>query len=139
MEKTILLIDDDQDQLQFFSEALKRVNSHTKCVFANDADIAFKALDFLTPDFIFLSMHLPGMSGLACLSKIREHVSLRHVPVFVYAACYDEALKQKALAMGATCCLRKPRRLNVLAYVLKELVGTDTSTWREETTGLIVE
>jgi len=135
MEKNILLIDDDQDQLRFFVDALNRVSNHTHCIFARSAEIAYKALDVITPDFIFLNMHLPKISGIACLARIREFRHLRHVPVFVYSACYDEIIKQKVLAMGATCCIRKPKRLNVLAYVLKELVGVDKDLMRSASPG----
>ncbi len=136
MEKKILLIDDDQNEQRVFLEALHKLRSDANCIFARNAELAFKTLNFLTPDFIFLNMHLPTMNGLACLARIKELKHLRSVPVLLYSTSFSDAIKEKAIAMGAASCIRKPSTVNVLMHILNRLISSDGKqhwTWNRST------
>jgi len=120
--KKIVIIDDDQNEHQIFSEALHEIDINADCLFARNAEKAFNIFDSLIPDYIFLNLHIPKINGLACLAKIRELNHLRRVPVFLYSTMYDNAIRDKALELGATSCIRKPLTAKVLVHVLRKII-----------------
>ena len=86
MRKTCLLVDDDEDDAEIFSIALNEANPDIKCLTAADG---LEALEMLRdpsfiPDYIFLDLNMPLMTGKECLveirnSKIRSPASLLFV------------------------------------------------------------
>src|SRR5258707_14284153 len=84
--KKIIVIDDDPDERFFFSEALKNSAIAFNCSFYEDA---VKALHILqsdnieTPDFIFVDLNMPKMSGMEFLTALRKLRRYSHVPVIV--------------------------------------------------------
>jgi CheY-like chemotaxis protein len=85
--KTCLLITDDPDDHQAFSEAFAEVSENTVVLIVLDSQ---KALEMLRakkhrPDFIFLDMSMHGIRINTFLKFINvEDAALRDVPVVVY-------------------------------------------------------
>jgi CheY-like chemotaxis protein len=65
MQKTCLLVDDDEDDKEIFSLALTEANPSIKCVVASDGHEALSLLrdGSFIPDYIFLDLNMPLMSG----------------------------------------------------------------------------
>ncbi len=126
MIKHILLIDDDEDEHQFFQWAAKKINhplsiTHTYC-----ATEAFDILSRSLPDIIFLDIQLRGASGFLILEEIRKSVSFATIPLFMYSTVINESNIKKALLLGATGCIRKTSDMNALATCLTNLLEGDT-------------
>jgi two-component system response regulator len=84
-EKTILLVEDDRDQVQLAMRALRKhgiVDEVDEVVVAGDGA---EALDYLfgegphagrdtatMPEFVLLDVHLPKVDGLQVLERLRE-------------------------------------------------------------------
>ena len=85
---SIMLIDDDEDDLDIFSQALMKIDPSIQFTgFKNGMD-AFKLFnDTATklPDLIFLDLNMPCMNGFECLKKIRENRLLNNTPVIIYS------------------------------------------------------
>jgi CheY-like chemotaxis protein len=85
--KTCLLITDDPDDHQAFSEAFAEVSEETIVLIVLDSQ---KALDMLrakkhNPDFIFLDLSMHGIRINTFLKFIKaEDISLKKIPVVVY-------------------------------------------------------
>lgn len=85
--KTCLLITDDPDDHQAFSEAFAEVSEETIVLIVLDSQ---KALEMLrakkhSPDFIFLDLSMHGIRINTFLKFIKvESVGLRQVPIVVY-------------------------------------------------------
>ncbi len=85
--KTCLLITDDPDDHQAFSEAFAEVSEETIVLIVLDSQ---KALEMLrakkhAPDFIFLDMSMHGIRINTFLKFIKfDHSDLNQVPVVVY-------------------------------------------------------
>jgi CheY-like chemotaxis protein len=70
----VLLIDDDRDDFEIFSEALRKFDPEVKCEHSIDGEAAIGLLNSMTylPDYIFLDINMPRMDGKECLSKIKK-------------------------------------------------------------------
>src|ERR1700753_2125963 len=57
---TILVIDDDEDDLDFFKMTLATVNNTIRCITMNDADIALDQISTneIVPDYIVTELHM---------------------------------------------------------------------------------
>ncbi|MDO6430563.1 response regulator [Flavitalea sp. BT771] len=128
MKKHILLIDDDQDELTLFVEALNKVNIPYKCTWAKDGEQALQQLTYLTPDIIFLDINLPGMSGFECLAAIKQRARLQVCPVILHSTNMTADCRDKGIKLGAAACLAKSDTPSELAGILEELIPDDLMT-----------
>src|ERR1700754_3733547 len=104
MKKHIFLIDDDEDELEIFHEALKSLPLPCKCTYAGSADHAMQMLQYLTPDLIFIDINMPKLNGFDFLAEIKKNDHLKNIPLFMYSNGIDSAIQAKAIAMGAAGC-----------------------------------
>src|SRR5678815_1926707 len=84
MTKEILLIDDDADELEVFSEALRSVDKNIQCSQARDLNEALEFLTYSSPAYIFIDYNMPKINGLEVVSEIKKIEKLansRIVPV----------------------------------------------------------
>lgn len=116
---TCLLIEDDVDDREIFLAALKILNSSIQLVTANNGTQALEKIisENLVPDFIFLDMNMPYMSGKECLIKLREIKALKEVPIVLYSTIqYFEELT----SFGASGFISKQ---NSVADLVKALAA----------------
>ncbi len=100
--KTCLLIDDDQDDRDFFSSVLTMVSPETRLVTANDAVSARTLLrDDAPPDYIFLDLFLPGIDGYEFLLHLKRDINHRRIPVIVYSQVSNHIEIAKIKKFGA--------------------------------------
>src|SRR5690349_8860103 len=93
----ILLIDDDVDEHELFSLALKDYGSNIHCVATRSCCEANDFIRSEKPSIIFLDMNMPGTNGLDCLSRLKKNASLHAVPVYMYSTSRDTAQISSAL------------------------------------------
>lgn len=126
---TLLLVDDDPDDQEFFKLALKAVRKEVRFAAVDNGQ---EALDQLTrrqctPDLIFLDMNMPMMNGLTFLKKIKEITTLKHIPVIIYSTSNESHEIDTAKSMGAVDYVIKPSRFVQLCQVLKEKLALHIS------------
>src|SRR3954454_2461358 len=110
MERCILLIDDDPDEIDIFSEALAKMKKSIVCIQATGASAAMNLLDSLLPDYIFLDINMPEINGLKCLEEIRKAKTFKDVPIILYSNSINQDIVTKARIAGASACIRKPKK-----------------------------
>lgn len=84
MENIALVIEDDQDLSNIFSEALMAAGYEVETI--RDGAIAEHRLKEATPEIIILDMHLPNVEGGKLLEQIRADERLKDVRVIVATA-----------------------------------------------------
>ena len=106
---TTFLIDDDPDDQDFFSLAMKKVSSDMDCAFADDCPCAMEKLkdSTFTPQLIFIDINMPKMNGVECLREIRQISRLRHVPAYMYSTSVDNRIAEQCRQLGANGYLKK--------------------------------
>jgi PleD family two-component response regulator len=121
MTKTILLIDDDEDELEIFNGALTQVPFPIECTQATSTEEGLKMLKTFKPDYIFVDYNMPRQNGLVCLEEIKKIHELENIPVILYSNYIDSEMEKKAMKLGATLCMKKPFMTGILARKLKEI------------------
>ena len=108
---TILLVDDDEDDRQLFIEAAGEVDKEIRCIAAVNGEEALQYLNDTAnpaPDFIFLDLRIPGLSGQQTLVEIKKDARLAPIPVIVYTTSRDEKESQTLKELGAAHFMSKP-------------------------------
>ena len=120
MVKRFLLIDDDSDDRELFSEALSLVEPGIICDQAMDAEEGLTRLrqNKEEPDLIFLDINLPVMNGWQCLTCLKTESDLKHIPVIMYSTSSNIRDVKTARDMGALCFITKPHAFRMLKGML---------------------
>jgi len=124
------LIDDDIDDQEIFGLAIEDVNAKIKCEIANDGREALDILladEAFTPDFIFLDLNMPRISGKECLVEMRKIPRLQHVPIYIYSTSSSDKDKTETNSLGATGFITKPYKIDDLVEILSEIILTVNS------------
>lgn len=122
MERHILLIDDDNDESDFFMMAQKDMPGLFKFSYLENSPDAVKTITKLQPDVVFLDMNMPAMNGLECLTEIKTKGVSKDVPVILYSTSIDEAARTKAMGLGAIDCIKKPVAISAFQKMLKDVL-----------------
>ena len=123
MSIRVLLIDDDRDDAEIFSDALKESGVSDTFDYFDDG---IKALSNLTnaamlPDIIFLDINMPSISGWECLREIKNLASLQHIPIVMYSTSNLQNEGISARDIGAAAFLTKPDNFQELKNKLVSL------------------
>jgi two-component system response regulator len=110
---TILLVEDNPDDIALTSRALKQNNIQNDLFIASDGE---EALRYLLPGegvaappvLILLDLNLPKLSGLDVLRHIRSDDRTKFVPVVVLTTSNEERDIVESYQLGANSYVRKP-------------------------------
>ena len=123
---TILLIDDDEDDRKLFFEATAEYDETIKYVAAADTREALLYLNDAgnaLPDFIFLDLRLPGLSGEQCLVEIKKIPRLAAIPVIIYTTSRDEKESARLKRLGAAHFMSKAVLPDDVYYMVAFVLG----------------
>ncbi len=84
-KKTILLIDDDEDDCFLLGQALAAVSDNLYLNCTQNADHLLEIIESSKPSLIFIDLHLPKKSGLDCLKQIKNHTDYKDIPVVMWS------------------------------------------------------
>lgn len=117
------LIDDDQDDREFFAMAIADVDATITLETADSAVEAIARLkkSFLNPDLIFLDINMPRIDGWECLRELRQIDQLRHTPIVIYST--TENVIRLPQPEGYTAFLTKQPKIADLTVKLKTLLS----------------
>lgn len=127
MKKHFLIIDDDEDELMFFVEALNYMGVSCKCTWAKSGEQGLKQLAYLSPDVIFLDYNMPRMNGLECLKAIKTMPECADIPVILHSSKMEKQMRAEGLDLGAAACIRKPDNLPRLVHFLEAFLHKTAS------------
>jgi CheY-like chemotaxis protein len=128
----ILLADDDSDDCMFFQDVLDELSL---CATLNTVSNGAELMHFLEsnsiklPHMLFLDLNMPLKSGFDCLSEIKQHEKLKHLPVIIYSTSLDPDIVDVLYNKGALYYIRKPADFMSLKAVINKailLCGQDT-------------
>ncbi len=127
MEKAKILIIDDEKLLRWSLEQ----NLTKEGYVVISAESGMKGLKLLSedqPDIVLLDIHLPDISGINILEKIKKEK--KHPIVIMITAFGDIETAVKAIKLGAYDFVEKPFNLDKLKILLSKAV--ETGSLREE-------
>jgi len=115
------LIDDDEDDREFFAMAVEEVGREVELRSSGDPVEALEVLAKadIHPDIIFLDLNMPRIDGWECLKHLREMPHLIKVPIVIYSTS-DKGWNTDAYS-GYTDFLTKQSRISDLVQKLQEI------------------
>jgi CheY-like chemotaxis protein len=122
----ILLIDDDLEEHDIFSDAISKLDKSIECISATNCKDGFAKLNASRglPRYIFLDLNMPGSYGKFCLDQLKKHPVYTNIPVFIYTTSSREIDKKETKDLGAQLFITKPGTMNelkqILSYVISE-------------------
>jgi len=124
---TILYIDDDSDDREFFREAVRYIDPAITCHTSKDGAQGLKELEemIIMPDFIFLDVNMPVMNGKQFLLEIKQRPRLRTIPVVIYSTTNHPVERNDFMTLGAYKVLAKPSSLTSISALVKSVLRYD--------------
>jgi CheY-like chemotaxis protein len=114
MQPTILIIDDNEDDVLLMKLVLSKNGRDLRTEFAlsGEAGLALIRGGKMLPELILLDLKMPGMDGIEVLRKIREDMTLSHIPVVIVTHSDMESDQQASIKAGADSFLHKASDLD---------------------------
>jgi CheY-like chemotaxis protein len=131
MEKMILLVEDNADDEELTTRALRQAKIANEIMVARDGK---EALDFVfgegahagrdtskLPAVVLLDLKLPKVSGLEVLQRLRADPRTKLVPVVVLTSSSEDEDMLTSYKCGANSYVRKPVEFGPFANAVSQL------------------
>lgn len=121
-----MLIDDDADDLEFFSLAIKRINEQVHYIAFTDGMEALRKLseeESILPDFIFLDLNMPRVPGKQLLVEMKKLHHLSGVPVIIYSTSSETHDMEETRHLGAVDYVVKAPSIKQLSERLEQVIN----------------
>jgi two-component system response regulator len=127
---TILLVEDNADDVELTLRAFKKNNIANKVIVARDG---VEALDLLFASgpradtdpqaisLVLLDLKLPRVDGLEVLAKIRADERTKLLPVVILTSSKEEQDLVKGYSLGANSYIRKPVDFSQFLEAVRQL------------------
>lgn len=132
----IALADDDEDDRQFFQDAIEDISIKTKLSLLNDGQ---ELMDYLNlpnvvlPNLVFLDLNMPIKNGMQCLKEIRSNANLDKVCIAIYSTSCSEKDIEDTFVNGANIYLNKPNNFDKLRDSIEKVLQIN---WQYHTSNL---
>jgi two-component system response regulator len=130
-DKMILLVEDNPDDEELTTRALKQAKVANDLVVARDGA---EAIDFLfgtgrhagrdlsrMPALILLDLKLPKLNGLDVLQRLRADERTRLIPTVILTSSSEDEDMLKSYQHGANSYVRKPVEFGAFATAVSQL------------------
>ena len=114
----VLVVDDEAGVRESIRMVLR---GECEVVTADSVDAALRALGESHIDLVLLDLVMPGRDGFALLEELAKRGSAP--PVLVLTATRAPQAAERARALGAADCVRKPFEVEALRARVRELAG----------------
>ncbi|CAN5662910.1 response regulator [soil metagenome] len=131
-QKTILLVEDDQDQVVLAMRALRKHGIVAEVDEVVVAETGEEAVDYLfgegshdgrdtdvTPEFVLLDVHLPKMNGLEVLELLRDDGRTHLLPVILFSSSNEHVVE--GYELGANSYVTKPANFDRFSEAMRYL------------------
>ncbi len=122
----ILLVEDDEDDIMFITEAFAKVWQNYQIHTVTDGA---KAISYLKqegeyasaprPDLILLDLNMPRVNGYEVLTFAKGNDDLKRIPIVVLTTASDDRTKDEVYAGYANSFIAKPSLPSELNHVVK--------------------
>lgn len=119
---SILLIEDDEDDVFFFCDVLKEINIEVSLHHTLNGLEAMKYMNRMKhkrPQLIFTDLNMPLMSGWEFLKQIKTNEDLRDIPIIVLSTASDSETRKQLLDMGASSFFTKPPTVEAMKNIVE--------------------
>jgi DNA-binding response OmpR family regulator len=126
-QKTILLVEDDPDQVALAMRALRKHGIVAEVDEVVVAESGEEAIDHLLdegnaavmPEFVLLDVHLPKMDGLRVLERLRDDERTRLLLVILFSSSKEHVVE--GYELGANSYVTKPANFDRFSEAMRYL------------------
>lgn len=104
-KKTILLVDDNLDMRTYVRSVL---SVDYRVMDACGGEDALTKLNQHHVDFIITDLMMPGMDGLELSKRVKENISISHIPILILTAKISDDVKLESFRIGVDEYMQKP-------------------------------
>ena len=120
--KHIVVADDDRDDLDFFTDAIKDNCPDIRVTVAEDGSELLYMLNKISlPDIIVLDLNMPRISGKDCLIALRKDGKYEKVSIVIYSTSSNLKDIEECLHYGANHYITKPSSMHAISALVKKL------------------
>lgn len=120
-EKTILIVDDEQEFCNVFQEAMSRLGYRTE-IAGDGFEAGMKVLE-IRPDLVILDLFMPGIDGFEVCRRIKKNSDLRHTRILAITGFDSPENRDRILEIGADAYLPKSAPFNILMQHIRRLMN----------------
>ena len=122
---TLLYIDDDAEDIEFFCDAIKNIHPTYLCLVAQNAKDGLHILETLIPDVIFLDINMPVMNGEQFLQEYGANKTSGKAPVLIVSTDSTLTRVSRMLELGASGYVRKPFTPEMMREALDRVLSPE--------------
>ncbi len=128
--KTILIVEDNPQDVELTIEALSEYNLANLVVAVGDGVEAMEYLNYLgkfsnrekgNPAVILLDIKMPKMDGIEVLTTIKSDPNLKTIPVVMLTSSCEEPDLKKCYDLGVNAYVVKPVNFNDFLDAVKQI------------------
>ena len=122
--KIIVLAEDDEEDVDFFKEALSEIEIDIQVTVVKNGILLIKYLETTQelPDIIFMDLNMPFKNGVQCLEEIKKVDKWKTIKTIILSTSSNKDQIEKLYELGADLYLTKPTSFNELKRQLSECV-----------------
>jgi CheY-like chemotaxis protein len=121
MDPVILLVDDDEETYNLYSDFL--ASSGFSVIGASDGEEAVRVAQRLGPSLIIMDLGLPLLDGCEATRQLRADTRTRHIPILAMTGFVQRHIVEMARQAGCDAFLAKPCPLDRLLAEARRLSG----------------
>lgn len=115
MNFTILVVDDDEDDLFLLAQHIQRCNEGVTLTYAHDGvEATRKLIEGFHPNLIMVDANMPHMGGYELLTWVMNSENWRHIPVVVWTGAISDNDVTRYYRAGANSLMLKEDALQDL-------------------------
>lgn len=121
MEKIVLIVDDAATIRSLVKFAIGK--SGYKVIEATDGLEGYAAAEKEKPHLIISDLNMPNMNGLEMVKKIKEHNTLKDIPIFMLTTEASTERSNEGKVAGVTAWIVKPFTPEKLLAAIQKVLG----------------
>jgi CheY-like chemotaxis protein len=125
--RIVMLIDNDKEDQEIFSDAIREVDSSVRFLSESNSDEALFNMGGSNkprPDLIFLDMNMPRVNGKQLLADIKSDPTMSGIPVVMCSTFFGDRDITDTERLGAVHHFVKPTRFNELCHEIGRILKT---------------
>ena len=136
MIPTILLVEDNFNNISLMQDVFEFDNIPAKLVVTQSGEEALRSVIQIQPDLILMDLRLPGIDGLETTQILKRNPLTKDIPVWAITAYAMKGDEERARAAGCCEYITKPVRAlelaNRLRTFLDQLKQREAETWTSQ-------
>ncbi len=124
--KKIVLVDDDADDRQIFTEIIREIDEESVIETAENGLEMVAMLDKLPeeelPDMIILDQNMPKMTGKESLIYLKENPRYQRIPAIIYSTYQVRDFYKECLELGAQDVVAKPDTIQAYREMIEQFL-----------------